>query len=446
MGNDRPTRAGWARRAAVAPLAAAPPVWTAATVARYAVDVPFWDQWELVPLLDGGPTLEQVVAPHNEHRIVVPRLIMLALAGATAWDTRFELAVGFLFALLGYLVLLRAARRVALPLAPGWLPVAPAVALLAFSLAAWENWLWGWQLQIFGCVAAASGALTLLAGERLDRRRLVGAAALALIATYSFGVGALVWPIGLGVLLLRADPERRRRAGAWACAAALALAPLALDPVPPHHPAGTDLATIAAYVLAYLGAPLAPTSPPGAAVAGGLGLVAFVAVTAALLRSGRLRREDLLGPCALAAFAVGSALVTAVARAGLGVWQATSSRYITISSLLWIGLVVLVDALGRPRRGEREPPVAPAVRVAAGVLIAAVLALSFAASLEGRVWARQRSAAMRAARDAMREGRADDAVLQPICPDPAIVRERLRVLEARRLSLFRGAAGDGGPR
>ena len=63
-------------------------------VALHGVDVPFWDQWELVPLLsalDGGTlTFGELWAPHNEHRILIPQLLMLGLASVSAWNTWLE--------------------------------------------------------------------------------------------------------------------------------------------------------------------------------------------------------------------------------------------------------------------------------------------------------------------------------------------------------------------
>ena len=66
---------------------------------RFGVDVPFWDQWELVPFLDlwasGTLSLGDLFSQHNEHRIFFPRLIMLLLAAATGWNSRAEMWFNF---------------------------------------------------------------------------------------------------------------------------------------------------------------------------------------------------------------------------------------------------------------------------------------------------------------------------------------------------------------
>ena len=61
-----------------------PPSYLLYLIARWGVDLPFWDQWEFVPLLEkmagADLQLQDLTARHNEHRIFFPRLVMLALA------------------------------------------------------------------------------------------------------------------------------------------------------------------------------------------------------------------------------------------------------------------------------------------------------------------------------------------------------------------------------
>ena len=66
-----------------------------ALVLRHGVNVPFWDQWELVGLLaaasDGTLTWAEIFRQHNEHRMVFPKIIMLALAALTGWNVVGEM-------------------------------------------------------------------------------------------------------------------------------------------------------------------------------------------------------------------------------------------------------------------------------------------------------------------------------------------------------------------
>src|SRR3989442_15697534 len=64
-------------------------------VQLYGVNIPFWDQWEMVPLFQkyrsGELEWGDLWAQHAEHRIFFPRLIMLGLAVLSDWNIMWEL-------------------------------------------------------------------------------------------------------------------------------------------------------------------------------------------------------------------------------------------------------------------------------------------------------------------------------------------------------------------
>ena len=53
----------------------------------FAVNVPFMDDWQFVPLLEkaknGTLTFQELVAPHDEHRLLLPRIIIIGSMFAT---------------------------------------------------------------------------------------------------------------------------------------------------------------------------------------------------------------------------------------------------------------------------------------------------------------------------------------------------------------------------
>ena len=149
-------------------------------VVRFAVGVPFLDHWELVPVLEksyaGTLSFADVWAQHNEHRILFPRLIMLALARVSDWNTHLELEVNIVLGL-GILVVYAlqvksTARELRHPDLTWAIPLA---SLVVFSVTQYENWLWGWELQFFlnlfcvvaGVLVLANGGLQLAALCRL---------------------------------------------------------------------------------------------------------------------------------------------------------------------------------------------------------------------------------------------------------------------------------------
>ena len=78
------------------------PVSIAYFVHNYGINVPFWEQWKLVDLLEkayaGEVALTDIWAQNSEHRAFFPLLIMLALAFLTDWNIMYELYTNLILA------------------------------------------------------------------------------------------------------------------------------------------------------------------------------------------------------------------------------------------------------------------------------------------------------------------------------------------------------------
>ncbi|MCF6286813.1 MAG: hypothetical protein L3K26_16730, partial [Candidatus Hydrogenedentes bacterium] len=195
------------------------PAWVAilfllAMYGRYALDMPYYDQWELVPLLeklsDGSLRLGDLWAQHNEHRLIFPRLLMLFLAHLSDWNIYWELAANFILAVATWLCLCVLIRRSSARVHEGENgPVYMVMTLLVFSLSQWQNWFLGWQLQEFMNVLAVVITLGCLTWQRYTTFGVAVAMASAIVATYSFANGILLWPIGVVLLVL----QRKDRTG-----------------------------------------------------------------------------------------------------------------------------------------------------------------------------------------------------------------------------------------
>ncbi len=327
--------------------------------------VPYWDAWELAPLLErwSGGTLEwrHLWRPHNAHRIVLPRLIMLVLAEASNWNHRWELALNALLGLGIFAVWARLAfllQRYYGLAAYGWLYAA--LSLGVFSLAQWRNWMWGWQMQIFLCVLLSLLALLLLLPPGGQRPRAGLALICAVLASFSFAAGLAVWPAGiLGLALHMALVQQRgvRRAVLLWSAAGLLTCALYLYGF--ETPSGRAMQPFSAawvfesivYLFAFLGGPLFPWAGQGAACAGALMTGAWVALGARLIWKQPRARAALPLLSALFLAALGSAALSAFGRGEEGISHALASRYATLAlpaalSLLLISAMVLMQTQG----------------------------------------------------------------------------------------------------
>lgn len=160
----------------------------------------FYDEWDVIlrRRFDGGSLLR----PHNNHLIAVPVAIYRLVIGAFGLEH-----YGVVRALLIGLHLLCAGLlyRYAAVRVGRFLALLAAGFLLA-SGRAWEDLLWGFEITVMLCVAAALGVLCCL--DRRDRPGDLGACLLLSGSLASFGFGVPL-AIGVGVELAARHAWRR---------------------------------------------------------------------------------------------------------------------------------------------------------------------------------------------------------------------------------------------
>ncbi len=178
----------------------------------------FADQWHDIQIIalshSGTLTLGDLWAQHGENRVLVPDLLVLALAHTTHFNVVYEdYASGLLLMATTALLILAHKRRS--PSTP-WIYYFPA-AILLLSLNQGTMTLWGfavsWYLEIF----ALAAAIFLLDRVALGWLGLAGAMAVTVAGAFSSLEGLLIWPVGL--LLLYDRRRDRAMILAWITAA-----------------------------------------------------------------------------------------------------------------------------------------------------------------------------------------------------------------------------------
>src|SRR3990172_9068730 len=190
-------------------LSLIPPVFLLIWLFLYHVDCPVGDEWALAPLLqksfEGSLTFHDFWIQHNEHRLIFPKIVLLLLARWTSWNITYELLANVLLGVGILLVLGYQVKRID-PETRRFLPI---LSFLVFSLNQSENWFSGWQIQIFMNVLAMILGMVLLSQRVTTWLRIMGAALLGIVASYSFASGMAYWLLGILVLLgVRARPEK----------------------------------------------------------------------------------------------------------------------------------------------------------------------------------------------------------------------------------------------
>lgn len=167
-------------------------------IANFSVNVPHWDQWELVNLFEkvarGESDFGDFFAQHNEHRIFFPRIIIVSLAFLSKWNIRYELYFSVFLAGITFYALYKLSY-LQVENEHGNLVQSTNIisCILLFSFVQYENWLWGFQISWFLINACLVIAVLFIALSNNHPKRLYFAAIPCFIASFSSAHGLLTW-------------------------------------------------------------------------------------------------------------------------------------------------------------------------------------------------------------------------------------------------------------
>ena len=428
---------------------------------------PWQDEWELVNLVqraqEGTLRFSHLWSFHNEHRIVVPRLLSLALIEWSDWDRRVLASANVVCALGTAALLALSARRTLR--SPRVVPaVVAAVAVLVLSLAQVESWVLPFAVNLLATTFGLALCVWAVGVPRAGWGRCALGIGGALVASLSSAAGLLVW-VAAGPLLWRLG---RWKVAVWAGGAVAVIVPY-LQGFTSRPGAGTLAASnprdALVYAIAFLGAPIGYVVLPLAFLFGLLGLALLPANLVVCWRQredGARDMQPVLPWVALTLFALGAAATSALGRGGnvSGARQALSTRYHAFSALWWVALVVIgvlaVSRLvGSPAPpGDRRAALMRRGMVGANVAVAVAAVVCFvSANIIAVSHATEWTASVRRDERCVVEYRtAAGPCLARFYPNPKALRTRAAYLEARRLAVFHDryagrirSPGDEGP-
>jgi hypothetical protein len=316
---------------------------------RFAVNVPFRDQWHLVPLLQAlsaknlKGVLDLLWGQHNEHRLLFPRLVFLLLAKISNWNVVSEMYFSLFVACLSLVGLGLIYKKACRGSLWGFIPIS----WLVFSLGQWENILWGWQMQIYLQVLGLILGIYFLSFKSLQSTTL--AIVCGVIASFSFNSGLVIWPVGLLLLAtLRAD---KKHLALWGLTGTLVIVAYYTDyTAPANHPSLTALFSspfvAVKFFLVNVGSSLGGgnidlSTTMGTCVIATLFVLLCKKVWTVLKTGVRVPESDVtVGSLILLSLSMSMAIT--VGRVGFGLPAATAPRYSTMSLLGIIGTYMLL--------------------------------------------------------------------------------------------------------
>jgi hypothetical protein len=385
-------------------------------------------------------------AQHNEHRILLPRVIFVLdkafFSGRNIFNLFVILATQAAHAILIFVL----ARRLGLS---GRLPAALALAVLfsvMFSAYQWENLVWGFQVQFVGVYAFASAAFVTISGDGGKLRRLILASTFSTLAVLTMANGILVSYVLVLIALLLRLPECALVSLA-ALALGLTMAYLHGYETPPWHSDPLDswhaLPDILVYALTYIGGAPAALIAQGfqlacttcgfdvtklALLLGGLAVAAVVGATVHLF-SADSRPGAEAGIFGICVFIVATAFLTAAGRHSLGPSQALASRYGTPVLVFWTCLSLLLFGRGLFRLCTIAP-------IPCNVLILGPLLIIAVGQVNGLKEAHALSLLSRQVEAALLSGVSDMELFRRVNPHPENMSRKITMLLQHRSSVF----------
>lgn len=359
----RPSRRGIALGPAVAwgawAIMFAADIWF---VAHQGANVPYFDDWEVVPHLTGDwkVSAEWIWSQHNEHRVPLPRLILLGLYGLTKADFRAGMYFNVL-ALAGLaFAMIAVARRVRGQ--TSWTDAFFPIVLMHFGHH--ENMLWSWQVAFVTSVVLAGIALLVIvesgSGLRLTGAVVAGTCVVLLPLCgangFMMAFPLALWLGGWGTrAIFRGRAGERAAAGAAFAAGCLAFLIMSVYMIGLQEPAGAHYSVRRAEVIRALDQFVALCF--GNNVNGFWDHVAdscwllLVFCTLLLLKVWLRQPEERVRSVGLLLFLagiIGVGLAVALGRPGLG----SAPRYMTLASLAmlacyWVGLLYWREVANR---------------------------------------------------------------------------------------------------
>ncbi|MEB3339845.1 hypothetical protein [Okeania sp.] len=175
---------------------------------NFSVNVPYWDQWRLTSIFErvaeGNATFFDFFTVHGHHRILIPKLIITALAFATKWNTQAEIICSVIFVIITFFTIYKIAEIQFKSQNQNILHIANILScLFLFSLVQHQNWLWGFTIFWFLtnlCLIVA--VYFIYALENLSAKtRIFIAAIFCLIGSFTLIQGLLSWLVLIPLIL-----------------------------------------------------------------------------------------------------------------------------------------------------------------------------------------------------------------------------------------------------
>jgi hypothetical protein len=315
-------------------------------VAHFAVNVPYWDQWDLARLLikfyEKNLSMADFFVQHNEARLLFPFLIEFVLGYFSnynvIWEIYFELFLLIFISFILFYVFIKEFKSIKF----GYFYFIP-ILLLLVTFRQYSNYLWGFQINYYLCILAVLASVYLLLHYN-SPGAYVFALFTATIGIFSFLLGLVLLPIGAFIILQR--HRRKPELLGWMIFSTLVLAIYFWNWTKPEHIQSVlnfnSMSSLASYILVIVGSPLAD-SVISAAVSGFF-ILFLSSITLFYIYKKNLIKGNYFW-IYIMIFSFTCSLINGIGRTNWGISNAFVSRYTPFAILGIISLYCLILAL-----------------------------------------------------------------------------------------------------
>jgi hypothetical protein len=337
-----------------------PLIFLISNIYYFKVNVPWDDEWNFISTINKFYThtlpISDLWIPVNEHRIVLPMMIYLNLIKYTSWDNAYMLIPSVFLATVLFIFVSREIRKlfINLHIKSFWPFVS--ISIMIFSINQFENWMQSAQLSVFLCVLSLLLGLKMLLRRIINLKIFILACLSGIIATFSFGYGILIWPIGLFFLLIKHQKNNKKKyILIWTFISTIILKLYFTNlKTPPVIYSSMSfygfIRSFVLYILLFIGRPLGVIlyhKPVISVIVGTLGLGFNIYAFFVIFKKKIVCSRLLYIPLLFSLITIGCAVITALSRAGSGYEQAHSSRYISVANFIWISNIILITIVSQ---------------------------------------------------------------------------------------------------
>lgn len=166
-------------------------------VTHYGINVFYMDEWNYAYNMNRFWTWDYLWAPHNEHRMIFPKVVTGIVGILTSWNSKAFMYVSQICLILYYIIVTRILLCGKTLRELDWINAIEVFSLgiCIYNLAQWENLLWGFQIAWF-MIASLSVVSYYLLDKYLEKKKVVFfvlSMIIAVIVSFCSMHGLMIW-------------------------------------------------------------------------------------------------------------------------------------------------------------------------------------------------------------------------------------------------------------